>query len=98
MTKVSPEEEGIFYPRGLYKKDEVLFDQIDKLSDSAAFFSMDGDLQLLLGYQLIGVGRLDEAAETLRSALKDLDSISAASTLLEVLEKVRIEANENVTP
>ncbi len=91
LAKVSPEEEGIFYPRGLYSKDDVLFEQMDRLAKKAELYSFDGDLQLLLGYNLLGIGEIDEAVEPLRLATLDLKNAPAATVLLNLLEKIRIE-------
>jgi hypothetical protein len=95
LAKVSPEEEGVFYPRGLYTEEDVLLAQIDRLAEKAQLYSFDATLQLLLGYHLLGVGELDEAVEPLRLASQDLDNASSAAVLLSVLEKVRIQKAEN---
>jgi len=90
LAKVSPEKEGVFYPRGLYSSDEILFEQIDRLAEKAEIYSFDADLQLLLGYQLLGIGEIDEAAEPLRQASEDLENAPAAAVLSKVLEKIRV--------
>lgn len=87
-----PAEEGIFYPRGLYPSDDVLNEQIDRLAKEALNASEGGfnpDLELLLGYQLLGVHRLDEAAEHLENVQQDYDNRQAATLLLELLEKLK---------
>ncbi len=89
LKKVNPEEEGVFYPRGLYADDEVLFEQIDHLNEKAELLGFDADLQLLLGYQLLGIGELDEAVEPLLFASQDAVNADAAVTLIELLEKIR---------
>jgi hypothetical protein len=89
LAKVSPEKEGVFYPRGLYTNDDVLFEQIDRLDEKAKLYSFDADLQLLLGYQLLGIGEIDQAIEPLHLASQDLENAAAAAVLLNVLEKVR---------
>jgi len=95
LAKVSSEEEGVFYPRGLYSKDDVLFEQMNRLAEKAELYSFDPDLQLLLGYNLLGIGELDEAVEPLRLATLDLENAPAATVLLNLLEKMRIQdANE----
>jgi len=91
LAKVSPEKEGVFYPRGLYAKDDVLLEQIGELAKKAELYSFDGDLQLLLGYQLLGIGEIDEAVEPLRLAGQNLRNASSATVLLELLEKIRIQ-------
>lgn len=89
LANVSPEKEGIFYPRGLYAKDETLFDQLEQLAEKAQLYGFDGDLQLLLGYHLLGIGEFDDALEPLRLASEDVENASSAAVLLGLLEKMR---------
>jgi tetratricopeptide (TPR) repeat protein len=91
LAKVSPDKEEVFYPRGLYPSDDILFEQIDRLDEKTKLYSFDADLQLLLGYQLLGVGEIDQAVKPLRLAGEDLENASAATVLLNVLEKVRAD-------
>jgi hypothetical protein len=46
------------------------------------------DLQLLLGYQLLGLGQRDKAVEHLTNACLDLENSQAATVLLNLLEKL----------
>ncbi len=97
LEKISPEKEGVFYPRGLYSNEEVLFEQIDKLSEKAKLYTFDADLQLLLGYQLLGVGDNDEAEEHLLRASEDMTNAPSAMILLELLARIgqqEMEENE----
>jgi len=96
LARVSPEKEGVFYPRGLYTEDAVLFEQIDRLAEKAELYSFDGDLQLLLGYHLLGIGETDAAVEPLRLANQDLENASSAAVLLSLAEKMRIQNTEEV--
>lgn len=89
LSEVKPQEEGVFYPRGLYGDEKVLNEQIDRLAEAAQDELFDYDLQVLLGYQLLGVGRFDEAAEHLENAEADLDNRQAATLLLGLLEKLK---------
>jgi tetratricopeptide (TPR) repeat protein len=89
LEKVSPEKEGVFFPRGLYPDEETLLKNIDRLAERAAQFSYDADLQLLLGYQLLGIGQHDRAFEPLMNAGKDLKNAKAAGVLIELLEKIK---------
>jgi tetratricopeptide (TPR) repeat protein len=91
LAKTTPDKEGVFYPRGLYSDDNVLFEQINQLVERAELYSFDADLQLLLGYHLLGIGKLDEALEPLQYASLDMENAVAATTLLNVLEKIRVE-------
>jgi tetratricopeptide (TPR) repeat protein len=88
LENVSPEKEGVFYPRGLYSDDETLFEQIKNLSEKAELYSFDADMQLLLGYQLLGTGEIDKAIEPLQNASQDLENAEAATVLLDLLEKI----------
>jgi hypothetical protein len=89
LVKVSPDKEGVFYPRGLYSGDDILFEQVIRLSEKAEVFSFDADLQLLLGYQLLGLGEVDEASEPLLRAGEDLQNAAAAAVLLKLQEKIK---------
>jgi len=95
LANVTPEKEGVFYPRGLYAEDDILFEQIDRLAEKAELYSFDGDLQLLLGYQLLGIGEIDEAVEPLRRAGEDLENAASATILLNLLEKIRAQNAED---
>ena len=95
LAKFEPEKQDAFFPRGLYTDEDTLFGQIDRLAEKVNLYSFDGDLQLLLGYQLLGVGELDAAVEPLRLAGKDLKNASSATILLNILEKIRIENPED---
>ncbi len=92
LQKVTPDKEGIFFPRGLYANDDVLFAQVEKLVDKADQSEDDADLQLLLGYQLLGVGETGYAREPLEQAAQDPKNAEAAQILLKLLEKVESKA------
>ncbi len=89
LAKVKPDKEGVFYPRGLYANEETLLEQIDLLTKQAELYSFDGDLQLLLGYQLLGIGQTDKAVEPLMNASKDLVNADAAKVLLDLAQKIK---------
>jgi tetratricopeptide (TPR) repeat protein len=97
LAKTSPEKEGVFYPRGLYPADDALQEQIKHLKEKVTQDPLDADLQLLLGYQLLGVGRLDEAAKPLANARLDYNNHQAATVLLNLLEKLK-KADEGSRP
>ena len=96
-AKEPPETEGVFYPRGLYPADDALQEQIKHLKEKVTQDPLDADLQLLLGYQLLGVGRLDEAAKPLADARLDYNNHQAATVLLNLLEKLK-KADEGSRP
>lgn len=95
IAKIPPEEEGVFYPRGLYPNEDILLGQIDRLVEKAEIYSYDADLQLLLGYQLLGIGEVDRAVEPLIHAREDLVNANAAGVLLDLAEKIK---TSNVEP
>ena len=97
LAKVRPDKEGVFYPRGLYPDEQRLLDQIDLLSEQAEQYSFDADLQLLLGYQLLGIGQTDRAVEPLMNAKKDMVNADAATVLFGLLEKVK-NSNSQAAP
>jgi tetratricopeptide (TPR) repeat protein len=92
LKNVTPEKEGVFFPRGLYANDDVLYGQIDKLLDKADQAESDSDLQLLLGYQLLGVGETGHARDQLEQARQDPKNAESAGTLLNLVEKMEKEA------
>jgi tetratricopeptide (TPR) repeat protein len=95
LKDTTPEQEGVFFPRGLYANDDLLFGQIEKLLDKADQTD-DPNLQLLLGYQLVGVGETGYAREQLELARQDPSNAEAAGILLNVVEKVEKEAGPAV--
>ena len=98
LMKASPEKEGVFYPRGLYSEDSVLQQHVEQLAEAVEHKPFDTDLKLLLGYQLLGMGRLDEAVKHLQNARLDCNNSQAATVLMDLLEKLRKADNNNVEP
>ncbi len=92
-----PEDETqqtVYYPRGLYQDEKVLHRQIDELAKKTGSEADNADYQLLLGYHLLGAGRLDEAITPLHKAL-DLDITEAPSMILiKLLEKIKADEAE----
>ena len=95
VLKSSPEQEGVFYPRGLYSDESVLNKQIEQLSRAVEKDPVNARLRLLLGYQLLGTGKLDEAAGHLGSARLNSQTNQAAALLIDVLEKNRKGRDKN---
>lgn len=89
MEKIDPEKEGVFYPRGLYAKEETLLDQIEELLAATENDQANSDLNLLLGYHLLGIGKTDEAIGPLEVAAEDVKNAKAANALLELARKVQ---------
>jgi tetratricopeptide (TPR) repeat protein len=95
LSKLPPDTEGIFYPRGLYPDDDILFEQIGQLAATAELYPSDENLQLLLGYQLLGAGKLDRATGPLQQIGPDSENAAPVEKLLELLEKIRTENTED---
>jgi tetratricopeptide (TPR) repeat protein len=95
LQKDNTAKEGVFYPRGLYLDEDVLLEQLDQLAEKAELYSFDADLQLLLGYQLLGLGQRDKAVEHLTNACLDLENSQAATVLLNLLEKLELTENQS---
>ena len=104
LMKASPEEEGVFFPRGLYPEDNILQQHIEQLTRATQLDPSDSDLRLLLGYQLLGMNRLDEATEQLRIARTDDKNSHSATVLIDLLEKLKkadsksIDSNKQSLP
>jgi len=94
LQNVSPDEQGVFYPRGLYANDDALFEQIERLLDKAENYAFDANLQLLLGYHLLGVGETEYARAPLEQAGRDMNNAQAAKVLLDLLDKMETAGAE----
>ncbi len=77
-----------FFPRGLYQQEETLLGQVDKLRFKADTYTYHDDLQLLAGYQLIGTGQLETAAQTLTRISENSKNAQAAERLLGLLKEI----------
>lgn len=97
LIKASPEKEGVFYPRGLYTNDNILQQQVEQLTRLVRLNPNDADFQLLLGYQLLGMGQLDEADAHLNNARLDSDNSQAATLLINLLKKLKSTDTNNLS-
>ncbi|MEJ2648640.1 MAG: tetratricopeptide repeat protein, partial [Sedimentisphaerales bacterium] len=98
IVKAKPDQQGVFYPRGLYASEDVLLSQLDTLAAQADIYSFDPDLQLLLGYQLLGINDLDKAVVPLKKASLDIQNQEAATILLNLLAKMKTNDLESQVP
>jgi len=89
VKELPPDQAGVFFPRGLYPDDEILFGHIDRLATQSKRNPYNSDLQLLLGYQFLGVGKYDQAEEPLRKAGLDHASKPSSQVMLSLLEKLK---------
>jgi tetratricopeptide (TPR) repeat protein len=92
------ENQGIFFPFGIYTDDEALNAHINLLKQKVDYEPSNANYQLLLGYELLGTGSLDQAATALEKAKTNLENKKYADILLNVLEKSKSpsEQNENI--
>jgi tetratricopeptide (TPR) repeat protein len=91
LEKTTPEELGVFYPRGLYSDEEILLKQIDALAEAVELYPFDPDLQLLYGYQLLGTGETETSIGPLTKASQDTGNTAAATVLLNLAEKIAVD-------
>ncbi len=94
IDKFSSENDSILFPGFLYPSNQILLTQIEKLRGQAGF---DSDLQLLIGYQLFGVKKMDEAVKFLSKAKLNPVNKPAATKLLLMIEKTKTTTNRSQT-
>jgi hypothetical protein len=95
VAKASTAQKGqpqVFFPHGLYTNDDVLNQQIKALQDVVLDNPQNTDFQLMLGYQLLGAGRANEAIAPLKAAAQDDANKDVCSVLLELAQKTSTEA------
>ncbi len=80
---------GVFYSVGFYPDQTTLNDQIETLTKAARNNPDRAGLQLLLGYQLLGIERFENARQALEKAKKQYTDSDAAETLIWVLEETK---------
>jgi len=92
VQKSTPDKQGVFFPRGLYTDENILDEQIDRLTIEAAKNPADTDMQLLLGYQLLGIGETEKAIDPLNKANLDNRNFATVNVLLDLAEKIQAGA------
>jgi len=85
------EKAAVYYPRGLYEDEKVLQGQIAALAEAVRKAPRKPDYQLLLGYQLLGSGRVDEAITPLHKSLEMGIANAPAMTLIKLLEQIKAD-------
>ena len=91
LSKIPEDNPTVFYPRGLYKEDEVLNQQIELLKKKIEKEPFGADLNLLLGYQLMGVDEFEKASESLQKAKLVSGNEEAVNILVELIEKIKTD-------
>ncbi|GEM_PF-5688140 len=94
VAKVNPETDGIFFARGMYPNNAVLEQNLVALNRAVLRSSSNASLQLLLGYNQLGLGRLDEARQNLTNAADDPTNLPAATSLLKLVDKLQIKQKD----
>lgn len=99
VAAIPDDQLTIYYPRGLYEKEETLLAQIEALEKAAQAEPFAADFHLLLGYQYIGIEKYDKAADHLKEAAKDPANQPAAQKLLDLLTQLQQpEEDESLPP
>jgi hypothetical protein len=96
VAKINPENDGIFYPRRMYPNDAALQQQIRTLEEKVQLNKSNSSLQLLLGYNELGINNLDKAEVALSIASADPTNGPTAEALLKLVNKLR--TNNAETP
>jgi hypothetical protein len=91
ISKITPETEGIFYPRGMYSNEAAIKQQIKTLAEKVELSTDNASLQLLLGYNELGMNNLDNAEAALKIAADDRTNGPAAEALLKLIDRLRTE-------
>jgi len=95
VAKIPEDELTVYFPRGLYKEEDILLKQIQTLKTAVKDEPFASDYQLLLGYQYLGIGELEKAYGLLLKAADNPANEQTAAKLLELAAKLEDEASEN---
>jgi hypothetical protein len=94
LNEMAPAKPEVFFPRGLYKDDALLTAQIKNLERAVMMNPTNSGLQLLYGYQLLGIGKADDAKVPLGVAKRDARTAGPASALLSLIDRVKAESQK----
>ncbi len=95
QTAVTQKQE-VAFAIDLYPDEDILNGQIDALKKAVSSEPERADLRLLLGYQLFGVGRYEQALESLRHAKSDKVNQQSAKVLIDIIVKANQPAPSEV--
>ena len=98
MTKMPADEPAIYFPRGLYKDDQILLAQIAQLESAIAIEPFSTDYQLLLGYQYLGIAQWDKAVNALAQAARNPLNTGVVTKLVDIAEKMEKDTQEKQLP
>ena len=79
------QKQDVAFAIDLYPDEGILNGQIDALKKAVISEPQRADLQLLLGYQLFGIGRYEQALEALRHAESDKVNQQSAKVLIDII-------------
>ena len=96
LIKMPADEQGLYFPRGLYSQDDILINQVDVLDKKAKLFYYDPDMPLLLGYQYIGIEKYEQAREWLNKAQKYEINQSTVAILTKLLNYIEFGPDETL--
>jgi TolA-binding protein len=97
MAKMPADEPAIYFPRGLYKDDQILVNQIAQLESAIVIEPFSTDYQLLLGYQYLGIAQWDKAVNALEQAARNPLNAGVVTKLLDIAEKMEKDVQPTVT-
>jgi hypothetical protein len=97
MAKMPSDEPAIYFPRGLYKDDQTLVNQIAQLESAIVIEPFSTDYQLLLGYQYLGIAQWDKAVYALEQAARNPLNTGVVTKLLDIAEKMEKDVQPTVT-
>jgi len=89
LAEFGPQQPEVFYPRGMYKDEDLLTAQIQNLERAVMMDPANVQMQLLLGYHFLGIGQYDKATIPLTVAQRDPRTKAPATALLNLLEKAK---------
>jgi uncharacterized protein HemY len=89
LAQIQRQQQDLSYPIGFYPNADAINAQIDNLALKAKDNPDRADLQLLLGYQLLGVRKFDQAEHALKNAQDDVINAHAARMLIDLLQNTR---------
>lgn len=98
LAKTDVTRQGVYFPAGLYTNQDVLTGQIAKLRSIVEVDPADADAQLVLGFQLLGLEKYDEAKQVLETAQDDYANTSAAKLLIAVTEQAESRKTNEPSP
>ena len=91
LDKIPEDELTIYFPRGLYEDEKVINDQIEQLEIAAEKEPFAADYQLLLGYQYLGMGKLEKVHLPLTKAAQSSANAEAAGKLMALAAQLEKE-------